>query len=405
MSVNPSSLPKTQDGRESSSSAASFLSRFFAAESSGGLILMAAAFVALVVANSPWSAAYFATLQVKVAGLSIEHWVNDGLMAIFFMLVGLEIKREMLVGQLSTWSDRALPGFAALGGMLIPAFIYIAVNWGSADTLSGWAIPAATDIAFALGILSLLGKRVPVSLKIFLSALAILDDLGAVLIIALVYTTGLSVGMLLASLGAVVVLVVMNRCGVRALLPYLVVGALLWFFMLQSGVHATLAGVILALCIPLGDPANEHTSPLLHLEEKLHPWVAFAVVPIFGFANAGVSLAGISPGDLIKPVPLGVTLGLLVGKQIGVFGLAALAIRARLAKLPEGCGWLQLYGVALLCGIGFTMSLFIGALAFPNAPALIDEVKVGVLLGSILSAVLAVIVLRSAKRSGAHTPG
>lgn len=354
---------------------------------------MAAAFLALVVANSPWSALYFSVLQVKVIGLSVEHWVNDGLMAIFFMLVGLEIKREMLAGQLSTWSQRALPGFAALGGMLVPALIYVAVNWGNPQTLSGWAIPAATDIAFALGILSLLGKRVPVSLKIFLSALAILDDLGAVLIIALIYTTGLSIGMLLASLAVVVFLMVLNRCGVKALLPYLIAGALLWFFMLQSGVHATLAGVILALCIPLGDPENEQQSPLLHLEEKMHPWVAFAVVPIFGFANAGVSLAGISPSDLANPVPLGVTLGLLLGKQIGVFGLAALAIRGGLAKLPEGCGWLQLYGVALLCGIGFTMSLFIGALAFPGALELIDEVKIGVLLGSILSAVMGVIVL------------
>lgn len=386
------------DEHRASPSALAFLSRFFAAESAGGLILMAAAFAALLIANSPWADIYFATLHVNVAGLSIEHWINDGLMAIFFMLVGLEIKREMLVGQLSSWSQRALPGFAALGGMLVPALIYIVINWGNSETLGGWAIPAATDIAFALGVLSLLGKRVPISLKIFLSALAILDDLGAVLIIALFYTSGLSISMLLASLAVIVFLVVLNRCGVTRLLPYLVAGGLLWFFMLQSGIHATLAGVILALCIPLGDSNNEHTSPLLHLEEKLHPWVAFAVVPIFGFANAGVSLAGISPGNLIDPVPLGVTLGLLLGKQIGVFGLAALAIRAGLAKLPEACGWLQLYGVGLLCGIGFTMSLFIGALAFPNSPHLVDEVKVGVLMGSILSAILGVVVLLSAKR-------
>lgn len=400
MSLDPSRLDKTHDNRESPSALA-FPSRFFAAESAGGLILMAAALAALVMANSPWSAAYFSTLQIEVLGLSIEHWVNDGLMAVFFMLVGLEIKREMLAGQLSNWSHRSLPGFAALGGMLLPALIYIVVNWGNAETIDGWAIPAATDIAFALGVLSLLGKRVPISLKIFLSALAILDDLGAVLIIALFYTSGLSVSMLLASLGVIVFLMVLNRCGVKRLFPYLAAGGLLWFFMLQSGIHATLAGVILALCIPLGDPNNEHKSPLLYLEEKMHPWVAFAVVPIFGFTNAGVSLAGISPNNLIDPVPLGVALGLLLGKQLGIFGLAALAIRFGLAKLPEGCGWLQLYGVALLCGIGFTMSLFIGALAFPNAPHLVNEVKVGVLLGSIPSAIFGVVVLLRARRQRA----
>ena len=400
MSLEPSRLDKAANTRKSASSLA-FITRFFAAESAGGLILMASALAALLLANSPWSAAYFSTLQVKFAGLSIEHWINDGLMAIFFLLVGLEIKREMLAGQLSSWSQRALPGFAALGGMLLPALIYIAINWGNSQTIGGWAIPAATDIAFALGVLSLLGKRVPVSLKIFLAALAILDDLGAVLIIALFYTSGLSISMLLASVAVVAVLVVLNRCGVRRLAPYLIAGALLWFFMLQSGIHATLAGVILALCIPLGNTEHKHQSPLLHLEEKLHPWVAFAVVPIFGFANAGVSLAGISPRDLLDPVPLGVTLGLLLGKQLGVFGLAALAIRFGLAKLPEGSNWVQLYGVALLCGIGFTMSLFIGALAFPGAPHLVDEVKVGVLMGSILCAILGVVVLIKAGRQKA----
>ncbi|MBW1245591.1 Na+/H+ antiporter NhaA [Pseudomonas tolaasii] len=403
MSLDPSRLENADEQRATPSTLA-FLSRFFAAESAGGLILMAAALAALLVANSPWADSYFATLHVKIVGLSIEHWVNDGLMAIFFMLVGLEIKREMLVGQLAGWSQRALPGFAALGGMLIPALIYVAVNWGSNETLGGWAIPAATDIAFALGVLSLLGKRVPISLKIFLSALAILDDLGAVIIIALFYTSGLSVSMLLASLAVTVFLVVLNQCGVRRLLPYLVAGGLLWFFMLQSGIHATLAGVILALCIPLGDSSDESKSPLLHLEEKLHPWVAFAVVPIFGFANAGVSLAGISPSNLIDPVPLGVTLGLLLGKQVGVFGFAALAIRMGLAKLPEECDWLQLYGVALLCGIGFTMSLFIGALAFPSSPHLVDEVKVGVLMGSILSAILGIAVLLKTKQHSSGIP-
>jgi NhaA family Na+:H+ antiporter len=396
MSLDPT-RPENADEYRASPPTLAFLSRFFAADSAGGLMLMAAAVAALFVANSPWADIYFAALHINIIGLSLEHWINDGLMAIFFMLVGLEIKREMLVGQLSSWSQRALPGFAALGGMLIPAMIYIAVNWGNSESLGGWAIPAATDIAFALGVLSLLGKRVPISLKIFLSALAILDDLGAVLIIALFYTSGLSVSMLLASLAVIIFLVVLNRSGVTRLFPYLIAGALLWFLMLQSGVHATLAGVVLALCIPLGDSNNESKSPLLHLEDKLHPWVAFAVVPIFGFANAGVSLAGISLSNLIDPVPLGVTLGLLLGKQIGVFGLAALAIRTGLAKLPEECGWVQLYGVALLCGIGFTMSLFIGALAFPGSPHLVDEVKVGVLMGSVLSAILGVAVILRAK--------
>lgn len=397
MNLDPSGLKNAHE-YPAISSALAFLSRFFTAESAGGLTLMASAFAALVVANSPLSTGYFSVLHIKVIGLSVEHWINDGLMAAFFLLVGLEIKREMLVGQLSSWSQRALPGFAALGGMLIPALIFLAFNWGNAETMGGWAIPAATDIAFALGVLSLLGKRVPMSLKVFLSALAILDDLGAVVIIALFYTSGLSVSMLLASLAVIVLLVVFNRCGETRLLPYLLAGGLLWFFMLQSGVHATLAGVILALCIPLGDSENESRSPLLRLEGKLHPWVAFAIVPIFGFTNAGVSLAGISPDNLVDPVPLGVTLGLVLGKQIGVFGLAALAISSGLAKLPTGCGWLQLYGTALLCGIGFTMSLFIGALAFPDSQHLVDEVKVGVLMGSVLSAILGVVVLLCAKR-------
>ncbi len=360
---------------------------------------MAAALAALIVANSPLADSYFAALHAVFAGLSVSHWINDGLMAIFFMLVGLEIKREVLAGQLASRSQRALPGFAALGGMVVPALIYVAFNWGRPDTIGGWAIPAATDIAFALGVLSLLGKRVPLSLKIFLSALAILDDLGAVLIIALFYTSDLSIPMLLAALGSIAVLVALNRLGVKNCC-LTVIGALLWFFMLQSGIHATLAGVALALCIPLGKPDEEARSPLLHLEEKLHPWVAFAVVPIFGFANAGVSLSGITADKLVDPVPLGVALGLLVGKQVGIFAMAALAIRAGLARLPDGSNWGQLYGVAALCGIGFTMSLFIGALAFPGTPELVDEVKVGVLIGSVLSAVLGVVVLRRFAQRG-----
>ncbi|MEQ7918800.1 Na+/H+ antiporter NhaA [Xanthomonas sp. WHRI 1810A] len=375
--------------------AIAMIARFLSSESAGGLVLMGAALAAIIVANSPLAPGYFAALHSVWGGLSIELWINDGLMAIFFLMVGLEIKREVLAGELSSWSQRALPGFAAAGGMLVPALIYIAVNWGDPQTLAGWAIPAATDIAFALGVLSLLGKRVPTSLKVFLAALAILDDLGAVTIIALFYSTGLNMPMLLASFATLAVLIVMNRLGVRRLLPYLLLGLVLWFFVLQSGVHATLAGVALALCIPLGKPEEEAHSPLLFLEGKMHYWVAFAVVPIFGFANAGVSLSGITLGNLVDPVPLGVALGLFVGKQIGVFLAAVLAIRTGVAVLPEGSNWAQLYGVALLCGIGFTMSLFIGNLAFPGIPHLIDEVKVGVLMGSILAAIAGVILLRS----------
>ncbi|WLG87074.1 Na+/H+ antiporter NhaA [Pseudomonas cucumis] len=374
--------------------AVAILARYLSSEAAGGLVLMAAALAALIVANSPLSERYFALLQTVWSGLSVQHWVNDGLMTIFFLMVGLEIKREVLAGGLSTWGQRALPGFAALGGMVVPAFVYIAINWGNPENMAGWAIPAATDIAFALGVLSLLGKRVSISLKVFLMALAIIDDLGAVIIIAFFYTSDLSTPMLLASLTTLVILTAMNRLRVRRLFPYLLVGGVLWFFVLQSGVHATLAGVTLALCIPMGRPEEEAHSPLMFLEEKLHPWVAFAVVPVFGFANAGVSLARISTENLVGPIPLGVALGLLVGKQVGVFLLAALSIRLGLAKMPAGSNWLQLYGVALLCGIGFTMSLFIGNLAFPGSPHLVDEVKVGVLSGSFLAAIGGVIVLR-----------
>jgi NhaA family Na+:H+ antiporter len=385
----------TLNNQKESPRALAILASFLASESAGGIVLMGAALAAIIVANSPMASLYFAALHSVWGGLSIELWINDGLMAIFFLMVGLEIKREVLAGGLASWGQRALPGFAAAGGMLVPALIYVAINRGTAETLSGWAIPAATDIAFALGVLSLLGKRVPTSLKIFLAALAILDDLGAVTIIALFYSTGLNLPMLGASFATLAVLIIMNRMGVQRLLPYLLLGLLLWFFVLQSGVHATLAGVALALCIPLGTRQEEARSPLLFLEEKMHYWVAFAVVPVFGFANAGVSLTGITLGNLVDPVPLGVALGLFIGKQIGVFVAAALAIRSGLAKLPEGSNWMQMYGVALLCGIGFTMSLFIGNLAFPGAPHLIDEVKVGVLMGSILSAVVGVLLLRS----------
>ncbi|KAA1056545.1 Na+/H+ antiporter NhaA [Azospirillum argentinense] len=376
---------------------AAFIRNFMSNEASGGILLMVAAALALVVANSPLSAAYFDTLHSYVLGLSIGHWINDGLMAIFFLLVGLEIKREMLDGQLSTWSCRILPGVAAAGGMLVPALVYLAFNAGNQATVNGWAIPAATDIAFALGVLSLLGPRVPVSLKIFLTALAIIDDLGAVIIIALFYTADLSLPALGVAALLLAALIGLNRFGVRSLVPYLVLGAGLWGAVLLSGVHATLAGVTLALTIPLrpasGAAADPH-APLLRLEHGIHPWVAFLIVPVFGFANAGVSFAGMDASILTGPLPLGIALGLFLGKMVGVFGTAWLTIRLGFAGMPAGASTAQLYGVALLCGIGFTMSLFIGALAFPTSPELGDAVKVGVFAGSILSATAGALVLR-----------
>ncbi|MGQ3283649.1 Na+/H+ antiporter NhaA [Bosea sp. (in: a-proteobacteria)] len=396
--------PKTDDAPFARRSP---LGAFLKSEAAGGVLLMISAALALIIANSPVAPLYFATLGSYVAGLSILHWINDALMAVFFLLVGLEIKRELLEGQLSTWSRRALPGIAALGGMVVPALIFLALTRGDPVAMRGWAIPAATDIAFALGVLALLGSRVPVSLKIFLTALAILDDLGAVIIIALFYTKGLSLPMLGLAGACIVGLIVLNRLHMTKLWAYLGLGALLWFFVLKSGVHATLAGVALALTIPIGDGSDsdepEH-SPLHTLEHWLHPYVAFLIVPIFGFANAGVSFTGMTPASALAPVPLGIALGLFLGKQIGVFGFSWLAIRAGLAAMPAQANTLQLYGVALLCGIGFTMSLFIGALAF-DSPELGKATKIGVLLGSIASAVLGAIVLRMAgRRQAAERP-
>jgi NhaA family Na+:H+ antiporter len=371
----------------------STLKGFLASESAGGLVLMAAAALALVVANSPLSAGYFAILHAKVGGLDVLHWINDGLMALFFLLVGLEIKREVVSGQLSTWSRRVLPGFAAAGGMAVPALVYLALQQGHPETVRGWAIPAATDIAFALGVLSLLGSRVPVSLKIFLTALAIIDDLGAILIIALFYTAEVHIWSL-AGAGVVVAgLVVMNRLRVAALTPYLLLGGLLWWLVLRSGLHATLAGVALAFTVPARETQPGH-SPLLRLEHGLQPWIAFAVTPVFGFANAGISFAGMSLAALQAPAPLGVAAGLFLGKQVGVFGAAWLAIKLRLAELPARSTWRQLYGVSVLCGVGFTMSLFIGLLAF-DAPLLQEQAKLGVLVGSGLAAVVGWVVLFS----------
>jgi NhaA family Na+:H+ antiporter len=380
----------------------SVLRAFLDNSASGGLVLMAAAALALIVANSPLSTAYFNVLQVYLGPLSIQHWINDGLMAIFFLVVGLEIKREVLDGQLATWSRRILPGVAAAGGMVVPALIFAAFNYNDPTTLRGWAIPAATDIAFALGVVALLGSRVPTSLKVFLTALAIIDDLGAVLIIALFYTSDLSVMNLGLAAAVTAGLVAMNRSGVTRLWPYLLLGLLLWYFVLRSGVHATVAGVVLAFTIPLhtspARPDDMAGSPLHRLEHGLHTWVVFLVVPIFGLANAGVSFAGLTPEVLADELTLGVALGLVVGKLIGVFGSAWLTIRLGFADVPMGASKLQVLGVSLLCGIGFTMSLFIGMLAFANEPQLQDEVKIGILLGSLLAGLLGWGILRVAPR-------
>lgn len=374
------------------------LRRFLQSESAGGLVLMAAALLALIVANSPLGGLYDGMLHVKLGPLSLQHWINDALMAVFFLLVGLEIKREFQGGELATWKRRALPGIAAMGGMIVPAVIYVAINAGTPETLRGWAIPAATDIAFALGVLALLGSRAPPSLKVFLAALAILDDLGAVVIIALFYTSGLSLPALGGVVATTAVLLALNRFGVRRLAAYLLLGLALWGFMFASGVHATLAGVVLAMTIPGGGGTMEGETPLRRLEHRLHLPVAFLIVPIFGFANAGVSFAGVGREDLFAPVTLGVAAGLFFGKQIGVFGATLLAVALRIADPPQNASRLQLYGVSALCGIGFTMSLFIGLLAFPNAPLLEAEVKIGVLSGSLFSSLLGAAVLILAAR-------
>ncbi|MGB8817156.1 MAG: Na+/H+ antiporter NhaA [Rhizobiaceae bacterium] len=366
---------------------------FLDSETAGGNILMAVAALALIVANSPLGPAYFSILEQKVAGLTVLHWINDALMALFFLLVGLEIKREFIGGELSTWPQRSLPAIAALGGMIMPALVYVWFNLATPQSLSGWAIPAATDIAFALGILALAGKRVPMSLKVFLTALAIMDDLGAVIIIAIFYTAELQVWALGGVASVALFLIGLNRMGVKSLAPYLALGVLLWVLMFASGVHATLSGVLLALTIPVGEGQD---SPLHRLEHHLHVPVSFLIVPVFGFANAGVSLSGLSLATFLHPVTLGVAAGLFVGKQIGVFGATWLAVKSKLAKMPREATWAQVYGVSLLCGVGFTMSLFIGLLAFPGRMDWIEEVKIGVLTGSILSAIAGLLVLRFA---------
>ncbi|MDB5905258.1 MAG: nhaA [Betaproteobacteria bacterium] len=384
--------------------ALSSIREFLRLEAAAGVLLLAATVLALVAANSPASGLYDSFLQARVAitvggadiGKPLLFWINDGLMAIFFLLVGLEIKREVIEGELSTIAKAALPAIAAAGGMAAPALVYAVFNWGDSQTMRGWAIPTATDIAFAVGVLTLLGKRVPAALKTFLLALAILDDLGAIVIIAIFYTDNLSGLSLALAACALAGLFALNRAGVTHRAAYVVLGVFMWVCVLESGVHATLAGVALALAIPLGARDRHGESPLRALEHSLHPWVSYAILPLFAFANAGVSLAGIALGDLLEPLPLGIAAGLFVGKQAGVMGTTWIAVRLHAAALPGDATWQHFYGTALLTGIGFTMSLFIGTLAFDD-PALANSVRIGVLGGSVLSALAGALVLGLAR--------
>ncbi len=384
------------------------LHEFLRKESAGGLILMAVAVLALLVANSPLAARYTSLRELPlvvgagefVIAKPLLLWINDGLMAVFFLLIGLELKRELLEGHLSSWRTASLPAFAATGGMLVPALMYAAFNWRDPVALQGWAIPTATDIAFALGVLSLLGDRVPAALKVLLLSVAIFDDLGAVVVIAAFHTADLSWLSIFVALGLIAVLAGLNRAGVTKPAAYLWIGVPLWVAVLKSGVHATLAGVVLAMFIPLrgahGSSSGE-TSPLRRLEHALHPWVAFGILPVFAFVNAGVSIGGLTWRDASHPVALGIVAGLLIGKQLGVFAFCWLATRVGLAALPAGVGWRQIHGTALLCGIGFTMSLFIASLAFEHGGAAFANLdRLGILAGSAVSGALGYFVLRSA---------
>jgi NhaA family Na+:H+ antiporter len=372
------------------------LRSFLATETASGFILVGAAAAALVVANSPLGDAYAVLLHREIAGLSVLHWVNDGLMAVFFLLVGLEIKREVIDGELSTTARRILPGIAAIAGMAVPALLYIVVARGDATALRGWAIPAATDIAFALAVLAVLGKRVPPSLRIFLTAVAIIDDLGAIVVIAIFYTASVDTAAVAAAIAGVAVLIALNRSRVTALWPYLMVGAVVWYFVHASGIHATLAGVAVAMTIPL--QVKHRPSPLQRLERALNPLVSFGIVPIFGLANAGISFVGASIADLVTPLPLGIIAGLVVGKQAGVFGAVWMLCRLGVASRPRGASWRQIYGVAVLCGIGFTMSLFIASLAFSDGSANNHMAKLGIILGSVASAGAGYLTLAGARR-------
>ena len=376
------------------------LREFFRLESAGGLILVSAAILAVILANSPAAELYQQMLDLKLT-VTIEDfgvskplflWINDGLMAVFFLLVGLELKREVVNGELSKPDQIVLPALAALGGLIVPAAIYWMINRDNPQGISGWAVPTATDIAFALAILSLLGSRVPSSIKVFLTTIAIFDDLAAIIIIAIFYSADLSTSALVAAAVGIGLLFILNRIGVQSLAAYIITGIFIWLFVLKSGVHATLAGIIVAAFIPLKE--DDKTSPAHHLEHILHPWVAYAILPIFAFANAGVSFAGISGDVIFGTVSTGILLGLFLGKQLGVFGMTALLIGTGLAKKPEGTNWGMLYGVALLCGIGFTMSLFIGGLAFEHGEfSQSAALKIGVISGSVASAFCGWLVL------------
>jgi len=373
---------------------------FFQLEAASGLVLLIAAIIALVISNSNFSELYFTTLKqylfigVNDFGLklSVHHWINDLLMAIFFFFVTLEIKREFIQGELANIKKALLPIIGAVGGMVVPALVYIAINFGNTETLNGWAIPSATDIAFSLGILSLLGSRVPISLKIFLTALAIIDDLGAILIIAFFYSGDLSISYLSLILISYIFLLILNKLGIKKFLPYLIIGSFMWFFTYKSGIHATIAGVLLATTIP-HRIKDKDFSLLIKLEHAISPYVAFMIMPIFAFANAGVSLEGLSLSSLLQPVPLGILLGLFVGKQIGVMIFSFIAVKTGAAQMPDKSSWLSLYGVSILTGIGFTMSLFVGNLAFAENIQYIDGVKIGVLAGSLLSTLFGYFIL------------
>jgi Na+:H+ antiporter, NhaA family len=373
---------------------------FFEHEAAGGIVLMIAAALAVLISNSPFAHLYDLLLEtpvvIQIGALELNKplllWINDGLMAIFFFLVGLEIKREVMEGRLASVRTATLPIIAAIGGMAIPALVYVVLNWGDANALRGWAIPAATDIAFAVGVLALLGSRVPTALKVFLLALAIIDDLGAIIIIALFYTSELSLSVLGIAAAGMAVLGFLNRRGVTRVSPYLITGLIVWVCVLKSGVHATLAGVVIALFIPIAPPEAKKPSLLRELEHSLAPWVAFGVVPIFAFANAGVALYNLAPSDILNGIPLGIALGLFLGKQVGIMSFVWVSVKLGLASLPDGVNWRHVYGASLLAGIGFTMSLFIGTLAFTD-PADGAAVRIGVLSGSILSAVLGFLVL------------
>ncbi len=384
-----------------------FIRRFLQMESSGGILLITAALIAIVFANTPMAGVYHAFLETPFTfsygefGISkpLILWINDGLMAIFFLMVGMEIKRELVEGELSTVGQAVLPFFGAAGGMIVPALIYVYFNWGSEETMRGWAIPSATDIAFSLAILGLFGSRAPLALKIFLTAVAVIDDLGAIVIIALFYTSKISLASLIIAGLCFIVLLILNLKGTRKFAPFIVVGLIMWVAVLKSGVHATIAGVVLGFMIPLKVTLPNGKSMLKYMEHGLHSWVAYLILPLFAFANSGVDFSGISVDHLKDPVPLGIALGLFVGKQLGIFLFASVLILAGFTRLPERCTWMQFYGVCILCGIGFTMSLFIGGLAF-NSTFLLTETRLGVLLGSFASGVMGYIWLSIALRGG-----